>query len=565
MRIAHNIGDLLITNVSFLSMILYSYSTKSMSNSDRTKLSLVGPGKLPPPDQSPTHKLSQGVEDSKFSNLSLAKLYLEKNQIQQAARYFSLAGEFGKAAGMYEMIFDYKNAIINYVKAMQIQTAGDLLIRIGEKKKAARLFEKARKYDLAIKYYKETESYSELMDLFTRMNNFFEAFKIAFKIKDLLLANEFTKKIPKSDPNYVHAHIYLMLDRLDHKDNEKILELFESFISDPEIKFNAHALASCAEILESAGLFKQAIEVYDMLLSYHTDEDKIRNKIQHIEKKFKQSAILPNLQTYHDRFQLYRKLGGGSMSSVFKAKDTLTGEWVALKTFPMSSDDEELLRAFVQEGRTAIRLNHPNITQVHDYGIENDHYFISLEFLEGKTLKEVLAQVDQLNVQNFLAIAIPLTNALVYAHQNHVIHRDIKPANIMLLPNKSVKLMDFGISKITQFSDKSIARGTPFYISPEQILGIQTSKQSDLYSLGVVFYEMLAGKPPFMDDDVLHDHIHKPAEELNKVVLDVPFRLLNLIMSCLAKKPERRPASAQKMLETLELVERELGKQKPTF
>lgn len=533
---------------------------ESMSNSDRTKLSLIVPGKTDSPDKSATLNPPPAENDPKFSNLSLAKLYLEKNQIQQAARYFSLAGEFAKAAGMYEMIFDYKNAIINYVKAMQIQTAGDLLIRIGEKKKAARLFEKARKYDLAVKYYKETESYGELMDLFTRMKNYFEAFKIAFKTKDLLLAYEFTRKIPKTDPNYVHAHIYLMLDRLDHKDNEKIQELFEGFISDPEITFNAHALASCAEILESAGLFKQAIEVYDMLLSHHTDEDKIRSKIQQIEKKFKQSSILPTLQTYQDRFQLYRKLGTGAMGSVYKAKDTITGEWIALKTLPISADDEELLRAFVQEGRTAIRLNHPNITQVYDYGIENDHYFISLEFLEGKTLKEILAQVGQLSVANFLSIAIPLTSAVAYAHQNHVIHRDIKPANIMLLPNKTLKLMDFGISKITALSDKSIARGTPFYISPEQILGIQTTKQSDLYSLGVVFYEMLSGNPPFMEQDVLHDHIHKPAEELNKIVLDVPFRLLNLIMACLAKKPERRPQSAQKVLETLELVERELVK-----
>ena len=130
----------------------------------------------------------------------------------------------------------------------------------------------------------------------------------------------------------------------------------------------------------------------------------------------------------------------------------------------------------------------------------------------------------------------------------------------MLLPNKSVKLMDFGISKITQFSDhKSIARGTPIYISPEQILGIQTTKQSDLYSLGVVFYEMLSGKPPFLEGDILHDHIHKPAEELGKLTMDIPYRLVNTIMSCLGKKADRRPASAEKLIEILEATQRELS------
>ena len=128
--------------------------------------------------------------DAPKSHLELAREHLQNNRHKEAAEEFILAGELGKAANLFETIFDYKNAIQHYVKAGQIQTAGDLLIRLGDKKKAARLFEKAKKFDLAIKYYKETESYQELITLFEKSENFFEAFKIAFKIKDLKIAAE---------------------------------------------------------------------------------------------------------------------------------------------------------------------------------------------------------------------------------------------------------------------------------------------------------------------------------------------------------------------------------------
>ena len=492
------------------------------------------------------------------TDLDLANDHLKNNRHREAAEMFSQAGELRKAAKIYETIFDYKNAIQHYVKAGQIQTAGDLLIRIGERKKAARLFEKAKKFDLAIKYYKETECFPELITLYEKAQNFFEAFKIAFKIKDLKLAAEYAGRIPKNDPNYVHAHIYLMIDRLENKDFDKILNIFEKCFSDSQIKFNDKTLTSCAEILESAGHIKQSLDVYYMLLSQESDNETVQAKIRILENKFQKNYTFPVLKTYQDRFQLHRKLGTGAMGSVYKARDLTNGEWVALKTLSTKQQDEELLRAFLQEGRTSKRLDHPNIVKIYDFGIENDHYFISMEYLEGKTLKEILSQIGAMNIKNFLSIAIPLTSALEYAHQNHTVHRDIKPSNIMLLANRNVKLMDFGISKITQFSDhKSIARGTPIYISPEQILGIQTTKQSDLYSLGVVFYEMLSGKPPFIEGDILHDHIHKPAEEIGKVASDVPYRIINLIMSCLAKKPDRRPPSAQKIIEVLEQVQRE--------
>lgn len=492
------------------------------------------------------------------THLELAREHLQNNRHKEAAEEFLNAGELAKAANIFETIFDYKNAIQNYVKAGQIQTAGDLLIRIGDRKKAARLFERAKKFDLAIKYYKETESYQELITLYEKAENFFEAFKIAFKIKDFTLAEEFAGRIPKHDANYVHAYIYLMIERLEQKDFDKILKIFQNCFTDPQIKFTNKTLTSCAEILESSGHIKQALDVYYMLLSQHSDDENVQIKIKSLEKKFQKNYTFPALKTYQDRFQLHRKLGTGAMGAVFKARDLSNGQWVALKTLSTKQKDEELLRAFLQEARTANRLDHPNITKVYDYGIENDHYFISMEYLEGKTLKEVIAQMGPMNITNFLTIAIPLTQAVAYAHQNHTIHRDIKPANIMLLSNRMVKLMDFGISKITQFSDhKSIARGTPIYISPEQILGIQTTKQSDLYSLGVVFYEMLSGKPPFIEGDILHDHIHKPAEELGKGATNIPYRLINIIMSCLAKKSDRRPTSAEKIIELLEAVQRE--------
>src|SRR5262249_2435913 len=157
-------------------------------------------------------------------------------------------------------------------------------------------------------------------------------------------------------------------------------------------------------------------------------------------------------------------------------------------------------------------------------GQENGNYFMAMEYVEGKTLQQVLKQVKRVNLQNFSFIAKPLCDVVAYAHEHRVIHRDIKPSNILLLPNKTVKLMDFGLAKVLQDMsiDKTMLRGTPLYMAPEQILGKDIDHRCDIYALGILFYEMLSGTPPFFQGDIMYAHLHTAPPPLKDAVTGLP-------------------------------------------
>jgi len=175
------------------------------------------------------------------------------------------------------------------------------------------------------------------------------------------------------------------------------------------------------------------------------------------------------------------------MGVVYKARDKMLDRVVAYKTLPHTlRGDTSALESLVREAQTAAKLNHPNIVTVFDVGQEEGVYFMAMEYVEGKTLQQVLKQVKKVNLQSFLNVAKPLCEVVAYAHENRVIHRDIKPSNIILLANRTVKLMDFGLAKVLQDMsiDKTMLRGTPLYMSPEQVLGKDIDHRTDIYSLG---------------------------------------------------------------------------------
>ncbi|MCB0272502.1 MAG: protein kinase [Bdellovibrionales bacterium] len=483
------------------------------------------------------------------------KYLLSEGLVKEAAESFWEAGSYAQAAQLFENLFDFKRAIQAYVKAGNVNEAGQLLIRIGQPDKAARLFEKAGLYPQAIQYYQKTERWDDLIRIYDRTKKYLKAIKACLQIHDFNAALHFVDKIDKSSEKYLQAYVYIMLFLQENNKEDLIPSMFYDIMYDRRVKLNENQLLMLAELLEKTKYNHEALQAYRRIVNLGNSLPHVLVKISNLERKLQFIKQKEELRSYTNRFLLYRFLGQGAMSKVYKSKDTQTEQWVALKTFSRDQEDEDHVQAFFQEARTTANLHHPNIIQIFDYGIENEHLFISMEYLQGKTLKYVLDQTGPIPLHDFLNIAAQLCKALMYAHDMHVVHRDIKPSNIMLLKDKTVKLMDFGIAKLSHMANSiSIARGTPRYASPEQILGIQTTKQSDLYSLAVVFYEMLSGKPPFEGENALHDQVNKTPEPLDQVVDRVPYVLVNIIMACLAKKPDRRPAGIHKVLEVIETI-----------
>ncbi len=259
------------------------------------------------------------------------------------------------------------------------------------------------------------------------------------------------------------------------------------------------------------------------------------------------------------RYEITGELGRGAMGVVYKAMDPTIGRTVALKTMRLDVhglDAQEMVRRFQNEARAAGVLNHPNIVTIYDAGEQDGIFYIAMEFIEGTTLHELLAEQRVLPTEEVVGITRQICRGLDYAHSNGIIHRDVKPANIMITANGTVKIMDFGIAKSGgQVTNTGQVLGTPNYMAPEQVKGRPLDGRSDLFSLGVILYEMLTGEKPFVGQNVT-TIIYKIVNE-NPITprdLDVTVHpgLSAIVTKALAKAPDDRYQSGADLVRDLE-------------
>lgn len=265
------------------------------------------------------------------------------------------------------------------------------------------------------------------------------------------------------------------------------------------------------------------------------------------------------------RYQINKELGKGAMGVVYLGKDPKIGRVVAIKTLALSQEFEgdELVDArerFFREAETAGRLQHQYIVTIFDAGEEHDLAYIAMEFLKGKDLVDCCRQGQLLPVPRVLSIVARVAEALAYAHRQNVVHRDIKPANIMYEPDSdTVKVTDFGIARITDSSKTrtGLVLGTPSFMSPEQLAGKKVDGRSDLYSLGVMLFQMLTGVLPFRGDsmaELMFKISNEPAPDIRVIRQELPESLARLVALSLSKRPELRYQSGDQFAADLRAV-----------
>jgi tRNA A-37 threonylcarbamoyl transferase component Bud32 len=266
------------------------------------------------------------------------------------------------------------------------------------------------------------------------------------------------------------------------------------------------------------------------------------------------------------RYRLTERLGRGGMADVYKAYQPGLDRYVAVKVMhPHLADQPEFITRFEREARAVARLRHPHIIQVFDFDVQDEWYFMVMEYVEGShTLKELLSELsmrgEQLAWSQTVDIIAKVADALDYAHQQGMIHRDIKPSNILMPALDHPLLGDFGIARLAGLSGltaTSVSIGTPSYMSPEQGQGETATEQSDIYALGIVLYECLAGQPPYDADtpfSVILKHINAPLPLPRSVVPDLPEEVERIVLKSLAKNPADRFASAAHMRNALNLA-----------
>jgi serine/threonine protein kinase len=294
-----------------------------------------------------------------------------------------------------------------------------------------------------------------------------------------------------------------------------------------------------------------------------------------INREILMSQSKPTLQpdwvghTIAGRYKLETVLGRGGMSTVYKATDPNLRRPVAVKLIHTHlSTDPNFVRRFEQEAAAVAQLRHPNIIQVYDFDHEGEIYYMVLEFVAGETLQERLksltASNQSLSVVNATQLMITICDAVAYAHEHGMIHRDLKPANVMLNPQGEPILMDFGVAKMldeAQHTATGTVVGTAKYMSPEQARGVRPDERADIYSLGVMFYEMATGQPPFDGESavsIMMKHVNDPVPDISQIQNNVPDELIQVIQKSLAKTPEARYQTAAEMGTALQEVSRSL-------
>lgn len=246
-----------------------------------------------------------------------------------------------------------------------------------------------------------------------------------------------------------------------------------------------------------------------------------------------------------DRYEILEKIGSGGMSDVYKAKCHKLNRYVAIKVLkPEFSEDRSFVTKFRVEAQSAAGLIHANIVNVYDVGDENGIYYIVMELVEGITLKKYIEKKGRLGVREAVSIAIQVAQGIEAAHNHHIVHRDIKPQNIIISKEGKVKVTDFGIARAaTSNTINSNAMGSVHYISPEQARGGYSDEKSDIYSFGIMLYEMLTGRVPFEGDttvSVALQHIQDDIVSPAKLVPGIPISVEKIVLKCTQKKTERR-------------------------
>ncbi|MEO8376446.1 MAG: Hsp70 family protein, partial [Candidatus Sumerlaeota bacterium] len=309
--------------------------------------------------------------------------------------------------------------------------------------------------------------------------------------------------------------------------------------------------------MEATGQLSNALTVYEHIATESPDYRDVSAKVKKIRYRMKvqqEEADQNKVSILSDpRFTIIEEINRGSMGIIFKAKDKTLDEVVALKILnDYLTADPSAVERFKREARAAKKLSHPYIVRIHDMFETGTKRFISMEYIEGTDLKRMLGERTTFNEDQLVFYFLQICDALAYAHKLSIIHRDIKPANIMITKQNNVKVTDFGIAKILHGEDSTKSGtaviGTPLYMAPEQITGEGVDARSDIYSLGIMMYELVSGHPPFYLGNIEYHHIHTPPPPLPDKVSPT---LRRVIMRCIEKSASNRYQSVDEIFEDL--------------
>lgn len=473
-----------------------------------------------------------------------AKAFFDAGDYRRAAVLFEGLGELGRAAALYEELEEYERAT-------------ELFIKAGKVGNAARCAEAGGHHAQAAELYEESGDFQAQLKMLRRLGDFFRAGRLLFEHRQFDDALKVLSNIDSADAFYSRS-IELQGDILRAQGrHEKAYSRYRAALGTREADIETLPLFyKMARALEDVQDLAGAMQNYTIVvdLDEHHEDAALRLKAlrerQRRGKRNTSSGLFNSPKLDGDgaqRYEVLEEIARGGMGIVYKARDTVLGRIVAYKVLGENlRDNETAVKYFLREARAAAALSHPNIVTIFDAGEQDGDYYMAMEFVEGTTLKDLIRRTGALPDEQVRYILANSCRALHYAHSKGIIHRDIKSGNVMITRDKTLKVMDFGLAKfLREYQNNHTQQvGTPFYMSPEQIIGKDIDFRSDLYSLGCMLYECATGTVPFYKGDLSYHHLHTkpvPPRSINPVLSK---ELEGVILRLLAKSPDDRYQSA---------------------
>ncbi len=496
---------------------------------------------------------------------ALAEAKIQAGELDEAADLLAACSQHLRAAELYEQTGAHKRAAEMHAATGDQKRAAELYLVAGCGDDAAAALETGRRFHEAAKLYLELGKLDRAAALFQQAGALFDAGKIFHQMGRMDDAIEVLQRLdPQSDDYYpgslILGSIFLERGMLSAaKDRYQKLLTTHKDSQDTELE----PMFQLARVYEEERDYDSALRLYEKVLAQDFTFRDARDRAARVKTAKEapastKSASGPSTPSTVPRYKILKQIGQGGMGVVYRAEDTVLNRIVAYKVLPASVKEQPaLLKNFLQEARIAASINHPNIVTIYDTGHDPaGEVFISMEFVDGLSLKELLDKVGGLPLPQFISIARQICSGLAYAHGRRIIHRDIKPSNIMLSRDRMVKIMDFGLAKIVNdaIADRTSVKGTPLYMAPEQILGKEVDHQSDLYSLGCTLYRMATGRLPFTKGDLYYQHLHvmpQPPQDLNTTL---PAAINTIILRCLEKEKAKRYQQVGDVLADLDQV-----------
>ncbi len=525
---------------------------------------------------------------------SAADMLIKADQPLAAAEILEQAGQGKRAFAMRAedsiLKGDFEEAAELFVRGEEPERAAEIFQQLGKYFKAAELFEKSARLKEAVDCYEKAEKFAhaartcEVLQDWVRAadfsrkagdldgeiralmaeRDFFRAGRLQFEHRQYSESIETLTNIESTDPLFPRA-LELQGDAYRGQSRyEKAYSRYRAALGNRVCDVDTlHLFYKMGQALEEENDITGAIGHYKKILTIDKTFDDAELRVQTLTRRLKRSSI-PGVTSSGifsapagidaPRYEVLNEVARGGMGIVYKARDTVLGRVVAYKILGENlRENETAVKYFLREARAAAALSHPNIVTIFDAGEQEGEYYMAMEFVEGTTLKQVIKRRGALPEEQVRFIGVHCCRALAYAHSKGIVHRDIKSGNVMITRDKALKIMDFGLAKFMREYQKEHTQqvGTPFYMSPEQIIGKGIDFRSDLYSVGCTIFECATGRVPFKKGDLSYHHVHTKPPDPKVLYPDLNEDLRDIILKLLEKKPENRYQTAQEVIDAI--------------